>query len=180
MSLRTRLVPLVVVLAAAGCLASGADTPTVEPDTSVPSSSQASPQPSVTSPTGLAAIEACDLLTEQDLATLGVPPQGRPNDIAGLRSCDWPTPEGVVSTAINEDLGIDGLNLTDASSVTDITIGSHQAKRVVEGSGPGYCDIFFPVGDNANVGVSALYLNDTSRACSVADQAAALVEPKLP
>lgn len=66
------------------------------------------------------------------------------------------------------------------SSVTDITIGRHQAKRAVETSGPGYCSVYFAICDTANVSVTALYLNDTPRACSVADRAAALIEPKLP
>lgn len=182
MSIRTRLAPLVVVLAA-GCSVPEAGTPAGEPSVSVPPlPSQASPPPDTRSqsPTGLAAIEACDLLTPEEATSLGVPAQGDAEEILGLRRCDWATAEGTVSTGINEELGIDGLNLADASSVTDITIGSHQAKRVVEGSGPGYCDVFVAVGDSANVGASALYLNDTLRACAVADQAAALVEPKLP
>lgn len=180
MSLRTCLAPLVVVLAAAACSVPEVDTPTGEPSVSVPAPSNASRPPGTAQPTGLAAIEACDLLTPEEATSLGVPAQGDAEEILGLRRCDWATAEGTVSTGINEELGIDGLNLAGASIVTDVMIGSHQAKRVVEGSGPGYCDIFFAVGDSANVGASALYLNDTLRACAAADQAAALVEPKLP
>ncbi|MGQ0778275.1 MAG: DUF3558 family protein [Pseudonocardiales bacterium] len=176
MSLRTCLAPLVVILAAAACSVP-AGIPAGEPGTSVP---QHPSQTSPASPNGMAAIEACDLLTAQEAGSLGVPPQGQANEILGLRSCDWTTPEGVVSTTIDEELGTDDLVLSDASSITGVTIGRHQAKRAVEISGPGYCDVFFAVGDSANVSVSALYLGDTSRACSVADQAAALVEPKLP
>ncbi|MGQ0776284.1 MAG: DUF3558 family protein [Pseudonocardiales bacterium] len=177
------LASLVPVLALAGYLLLQAFIPAGAPEPLVPPSSPVSP-PSGTSPktgkTGLVTIEVCDLLTRPEASSLGVPSQGRPDDIASLRSCTWTTPEGAVSTAINEDLGIDGLNLTDASSVTDITIGRYQAKRAVETSGPGYCDIYFAVGDNANVAVTALYLNDTPRACAAVDRAAALVEPKLP
>lgn len=131
-------------------------------------------------PTGLAVIEACDLLTAQEASSLGLPPPEPADDILGLRSCDWTTPEGVVSTTIDEELGTAELVLSDASSIADITIGQHKAKRAVEISGPGYCDVFFAVGDSANVGVSALYLNDTPRACAAVDRAAALIEPKLP
>ncbi len=98
----------------------------------------------------------------------------------GLRRCDWGGNEGTVSTAIDEESGIDKLNLADASSVTDITIGRHQAKRAVETSGPGFCSVFFAVGDTASVTVKALYPHDTARACAAADKAAAFVEPKLP
>lgn len=179
MSVRTRLTPLVLVLAA-GCSVPAAGTPADNPSTSVPPpSSQASPHPSTAPPTGLAAIEACDLLTAQQARSLGLPPSEPADDILGLRRCDWGGPDGGVSTTINEDLGIDGLNVAGASSVTDVTIGRHRAKRVVEGSGPGYCSIAFAVGDSANVSVLASYLNDTPRSCSVADQAAALIEPKL-
>lgn len=180
MSFRTRLTPLVLVLAA-GCSAPKPGAPADNPSTSVPPpSAQASLSTSTAPPSGLAAIEACELLTTQDASSLSLPPSEPARDILGLRRCDWVGPDGGVSTTINEDLGIDGLNLADASSVTDVTIGRHQAKRVVEGSGPGYCDVIFAVGDSANVSVLASYLNDTPRACAVADQAATLIEPKLP
>jgi len=181
MSLRARFAPLVLVLTAAGCSVPDAGTPASQPSTSVAPSSQAFPPPSTSQPDGLAAIEACDLLTTQEASSLGVPPEGRPQEVLGLRRCNWGGPEGGgISIAIDEDLGIDELVFSDASSITDITIGSHQAKRVLEGSGPGYCNVIFAIGDNANVSFLALYLNDTPRACAVADRAAALIEAKLP
>lgn len=180
MNVRTALVPLVLVLAAAGCSLPEAAIPPGDPRPSVPPPFATSPPPDTAPPTGLAAIEACGLLTAKEASSLGVPSQGRPDEIFGLRSCNWTTPDGVVSTSIDDEAGIDDLVLSDASSVTDVTIGRHRAKRAVEGSGPGYCDVFFAVGESASVGVSALYLNDTPRACAAADQAAAFVEPKLP
>lgn len=178
MSLRTDFAALILVALVAGCSAPQEGSPAGEPS---PAPSPAIPRPTVTSPAGLAAIEACDLLTAQEAGSLGMRPQGRAETVLGLRRCDWTTPGGGgVSTGINERRGIDKLNLADASSVTDIRIGRHQAKRALEGSGPGYCQVVFAVGDTANVSVLALYLNDTARACAVADRAAALVEPKLP
>jgi hypothetical protein len=180
MSLRTCLAPLTLVLAAASCSLPQAAIPDGQPGPSGHASTT-SPAPSSTAPpTGLATMQACYLLTAQEATSLGVPAQGKAEEIVGLRRCDWAKPEGVVSTSIDEQGGIEKLNLADASSVTDVTIGQHRAKRAVEGSGPGYCDVFFAVGDTASVSVSALYLNDTHRACAVADRAAALVEPKLP
>lgn len=184
MSIRIRfallVLAVVLVLAAAGVALWRAAIPVGQASPSVPPTYPTSPPPVAPPPTGLATIDACDLLTAEEATSLGVPPQGRPDEIVGLRRCDWGTEEGGPSTTINEDLGIDGLVLTDASSVTDITIGRHQAKRAVETSGPGYCSVYFAIGDTANVSVTALYLNDTPRACSVADRAAALIEPKLP
>ena len=181
MSIRTGFAALVLVVLVAGCSAPQAGIPAREPGPSGSPLSPASPLPTVTSPAGLAAIEACDLLTAQEASSLGVRPQGRAEKILGLRRCDWTTPGGGgVSTSINENHGIDGLNLTDASSVTDVRIGRHQAKRALEGSGPGYCQTIFAVGDTENVSVLALYLKDTARACAVADRAAVLVESKLP
>ena len=99
----------------------------------------------------------------------------------GLRRCDWTTPEGGgVSTIIDEKLGISKLNFADATSISDVRIGRYQAKRVLNNSGPGYCEIALAVGDTANVSVLALYMRDTARACAVADRAAVLVESKLP
>ncbi|MGH3807346.1 MAG: DUF3558 family protein [Pseudonocardiaceae bacterium] len=181
MSIRASFAAPALVMLVASCSAPRADNPPPEPGPSGPPASSASPLPAVASPTGLAAIEACDLLNAQEAGSLGMRPQGRAENILGLRRCDWTTPGGDgVSTSINENRGIDGLNLADASSVTDVTIGRHQAKRALEGSGPGYCETIFAVGDAANVSVLALYLNDTTRACSVADRAAVLIESKLP
>ncbi|MGH3772804.1 MAG: DUF3558 family protein [Pseudonocardiaceae bacterium] len=180
MSLRTCLAPLALMLAAAGCSLPQAATPNGEPAPSAPPRASA-PAPSNTAPpTGLATIQACDLLTASETASLSVPAQGRPETVLGLRRCGWNTAEGGISTGINEKLGIDGVVLTGASSITSITIGRHRAKRAVGISGPGYCDVFFAVGDTANVSVLGLYLNDTPRACAAADRAAAFVEPKLP
>ncbi len=181
MSNRIDFAALILVALVAGCSAPQAGTPASEPSPANPPPSPAVPQPTVTSPAGLAAIEACDLLTSQEAGSLGMRPQGEAETVLGLRRCDWTTPRGDgVSTSINERRGIDKLNLADASSVTDIRIGRHRAKRAPETSGPGYCQVVFAVGDTANVSVLALYLNDTARACAVADRAAALVEPKLP
>lgn len=177
MNIRADFAALVLIALVAGCSAPQAS----EPSPANPPPSSAVPPPAVASPSGLAAIEACDLLTAQETSSLGIRPQGRAETVLGLRRCDWTTPGGGgVSTSINDRRGIDKLNLADASSVTDIRIGRHQAKRALEGSGPGYCQVVFAVGDTANVSVLALYLNDTARACAVADRAAALVEPKLP
>lgn len=180
MSLRTDFAALVLVALVAGCSAPQAGTPASEPSPASPPRSPA-PLPAVTSPVGLAAIEACDLLTAQEAGSLGMRPQGRAETVLGLRRCDWTTPGGGgVSTGINERRGIDRLNFADASSVTDIRIGRHQAKRALDSMGRGYCEIDFAVSDTANVSVLTMYPNDTARACTVADRAAALVEPKLP
>jgi hypothetical protein len=180
MSVRTCLAPLALVLAAAGCSLPRTAIPDGEPVPSVPPSAASSAPSSAAPSTGLATIEACDLLTAEEAASLSVPAQGRPQTIVGLRRCGWNTAEGGISTGINEKLGINGVMLTDASSITNIMIGRHRAKRAVEDGGPGYCSVIFAVGDTANVTGQALYLKDTPRACAAADRAAAFVEPKLP
>jgi hypothetical protein len=173
MSIRTGW-PALILIMVAGCATPHAGNSPSEPGT-------AGPPSAVASPASLATIEACDLLTAKEASSLGMLPQGEAEKIIGLRRCDWTTPDGDgVSTGINEQLGITGLNFADASSVTDIKIGRHQAKHAVETSGPGYCQTVFAVGDTANVTVQALYLNDTARACDVVDRAAVLVESKLP
>lgn len=176
-----RLAPLILVLAAASCSLPPAAIPPGEPGLSARLFPSGSPPPSAAPPTGLAAIEVCDLLTAQEASSLSVPSQGRPDEVIGLRSCDWTSlGGGGVAATIDEESGIDQFTFADASSVTDITIGHHRAKRAEEGSGPGYCDVHFAVGDSASVSMVALYLNDTPQACAVADQAAAFIEPKLP
>lgn len=181
MSIRFYLASLLLVFAAAGCSAPDGRIPVGQPGTSIPASSKISPPPAAAPLSGLAAIQACDLLTTQEAISLSLPPRGDADEILGLRRCDWtPLGGGGIAAAIDEERGIDKLVLTDASNITDITIGRYHARRAMETSGPGYCKVFFAVGDSANVSVLALYLNDTPRACAVADQAATLIEPKLP
>jgi hypothetical protein len=179
MNSRTCLAPLALVLAAS-CSLPQAAIPDSESGSSVPPSATSSAPSGAAPTTGLATIQVCELLTAEEAVSLRVPAQGHPDTVLGLRRCDWDTTEGGISTGINEKLGINGVVLTRASSITNITIGRHRAKRAVGVSGPGYCDVFFEVGDTANVTVQALYLNDTPRACAAADRAAAFVEPKLP
>lgn len=173
MSIRTGWTALVLMVVAS-CSAPQAGSPASEPGT-------AGPPSDVASPAGLATIEACELLTDQEADSLGMRPPGRAKKVLGLRRCSWTTPDGDgVSTGINEQLGLSGVNFADASSVTEVRIGRHQAKRALDGIGPGYCDVDFAVGDTANVSVPAFYVNDTARACDVVDRAAVLVESKLP
>ncbi|HKR48826.1 MAG TPA: DUF3558 family protein [Pseudonocardiaceae bacterium] len=173
MSIRTGSTALVLTVLA-GCSAPQASSPPSKPGPMEAPST-------VASPTGLATIEACALLTAQEASSLGMRPRGEAEEVRGLRRCDWTTPGGGgVSTSINERLGLSGVNFDDASSVTDVRIGRHQAKRALDGIGPGYCDVDFAIGDTANVSVLALYRNDTARACDVVDRAAVLVESKLP
>jgi Protein of unknown function (DUF3558) len=187
MSIRSGFAVLALVALAAGCSAPQASSPAREPGPSAPPSSgpplSPAPLPSaVASPTGLATIQACDLLTAQEASSLGMRPQGRPEEIMGLRRCAWTTPEGGgISTGINERRGSDKLNLARATSVTDIRVGRHQAKRALDSKEPGYCQIILAIGSSANVSVLTLLdTNDTPRACAVADRAALLVESKLP
>jgi hypothetical protein len=176
MSKRTGLAVLVPVLLVASCSVGQVSTQASKPR-------PASPQPShpAPPPTALAAIQACDLLTAEEVASLDMRPPGRAEQVLGLRRCDWTTPEGNgVSTGINENPGMERLILADTSSITDLTIGRHRAKHAQDSRKPGYCEIVFAVGDTANVSVLALFPNDTTRACAVTDRAAALVEPRLP
>jgi hypothetical protein len=178
MHLRTWLAPLVLLLAA-GCSLPQAATPPNQSGSSEPSSSAtaASPDPAARA---LAAIQACDLLTVQELSTLGIGPQGRPETVVGLRRCNWGRAGATISTAIDDQSGIDQLDLSSASRVTDVTIGRHRGKRAEETGGPGFCRIDFAVGDTASVGIQALYSHDTPQACAVADKVATFVEAKLP
>lgn len=182
MSVRTGIAaPALLLVLAVGCAAPQARPPAPEPRLAEPPLSSASPPPAAVALTGLAAIQACDLLTAQEASSLGQLPQGKAETIIGLRRCDWSTPDGNgVSTSINDHRGISALNLDGTTSVTDVTIGRHRGKRILEGSASGSCQTIFAVGDTANVTVLALYLDNTPRACAVADRAAVLVESKLP
>ncbi|MGH3854853.1 MAG: DUF3558 domain-containing protein [Pseudonocardiaceae bacterium] len=182
MSIRTGIAaPALLVLLAVGCSAPQASPSAPGPRPAEPPLSVASPPPAAVALTGLAAIQACDLLTAQEASSLGMLPQGKANTIIGLRRCNWNTPDGDgMSTSINDHRGINALNLDGTTSVTDVTIGRHRGKRILEDSASGSCQTIFAVGDTANVTVLAIFVKDTPRACAVADRAAVLVESKLP
>jgi Protein of unknown function (DUF3558) len=170
-----------LVLVIQACTNVSQGTPSAASSTSTPSVSTSAP---TTSPTGAAAspldnVDPCTLLTTDELAQLGFPPAHRNAPlIAGRVSCSSATPQASIGVYVDVKRGLADLNTNGASRVEDRTVGDRQG-RLVEKPG-GYCDVDLAVAAKASVTVSMAAFKNQAQACTVAESAAALVEPRLP
>jgi hypothetical protein len=180
---------LVAVIASALCLAGCAsETPgdATPGDTgnggSLPSFPEGTETETTTEPSeepgsGTEDLEPCELLSAQDLAALGLPDEPDEQDIGPARSCQWQA-----SGSHTVTIGVmDALSIGDVVSATTPQpkdVGSHQAVQYTDGAG--LCAIAMPVTDSSRVDVSGVAGGDDAKACDVANQAAELIEPKLP
>jgi hypothetical protein len=140
------------------------------------------PPPSAT-PTGLAGLDPCTLLSPQDRSTAGVTVLGKPKDIAGARACDWTVPGTFgVTVTFDDRRGLADLDVAK-KNVTKTTVGRHPGLKVADKkAADGTCAVLLGVGDGASVqiDVSNTGFSDTPLACRRAGTVAGLVEPKLP
>lgn len=174
------LVLAAALVALAGCTGErgGRATP-AEPSGSASVSPPTSAPPATTSASGggLAALDPCDLLTDGERAQLQLP-NGQPDTVAGNPKCNWnPSGDGLVGATIRAETGIDDLDPSNATKVEDVTIGAHQARRLEFPEGD--CSIDIAVTEKSSVTVTAVG-SDLTQACALAQQAATLIEPKLP
>lgn len=170
------LVVLVTVLAA-GCSNSEAGVPRA----TTPITARGGPGASSSAPTGgLAALRPCEIFTTDEAVQLGLTEPGEPNTLGGARGCDW-TISGshVTAIAIWDKLGAD--DLTSRGRVSPTQVGGHKAKKIEDGFGKGMCGILLEVSRSSSVGVTITATRlDTAKACLLVEQAAPVVERKLP
>jgi Protein of unknown function (DUF3558) len=133
-------------------------------------------EPSEDPGSGTGDLEPCELLSAQDASALGLPGQGEESDVVSSRGCQWQTSGShTVTIGLFEDAGIG--DVVSDTSPKPLTVGSHDA---VEYTGGGTCGVAIAVTDSSRVDVLGTAGGDLTRACQVANQAAELVEPKLP
>jgi len=89
-------------------------------------------------------------------------------------------PSGGLGVAVSADKGIGDLSTGTASKIVNVVIGNHQGIRVEEILGPGFCNLSIAVSNRSSVTVNVFMAGKTAQACAQAEQAARLVEPKLP
>jgi hypothetical protein len=76
---------------------------------------------------------------------------------------------------------VNELNVGSATNVTPVTVGSHTGLRIEElNRVAGDCSISLSVTERSSVTVGVFMAGKTAQACAQAEQAARLVEPKLP
>jgi hypothetical protein len=154
----------------------GTDRPTIPPGDTGQSEPSAPTEPSEGGDSGTAELQPCDLLSSTEKATLDLGP-GAEEEIGIARACQWQASgQHTITIGVFDDIGLDDVQSNGAKQPT--TVGSHDA---VQYAGPlDACAIAIGVTDTSRVDVSGVAGDDATRACSVAKQAAELVEPKLP
>lgn len=125
---------------------------------------------------GTADLQPCELLTPSEQATFDLG-AGAEDEIGPARACLWQASgQHTITVGVIDELGLGDVQSTGAKQPTKV--GSHDAVRYAGALGT--CAIAIGVTDTSRVDVSGVAGGDMAKACGVAKQAAALVEPKLP
>ena len=123
-----------------------------------------------------AALQPCDLLTAAEQAQLQVS-GGAEDQVGPERLCQW-TASGshTVSVGIADELGLG--DVQSSGPKTPMKVGSHDAVQFT--GGVSSCAVALGVTEKSRVDVISAANGDEAKACTIAQQAAAPVEPKLP
>lgn len=125
---------------------------------------------------GTADLQPCDLLTADELAQFNLG-EGVEDELGPARQCKWQASgQQTVAVGVIDELGTD--QVQTSGSKEPMKVGSHDAVRY-DGV-LGTCVVAIGVTDSSRVDVTAAADGDLQKACTVAKQAAQLVEPKLP
>jgi hypothetical protein len=157
---------------------------TATPGTGSPASSSPAPSSSTDGGAALAAIQPCDLLDSSVLSQNDLTSKG-PSTGSGARSCSWQRKTGlntagfVIGVDIRDGQGINDLNKDGLSTSSD-PVGHHQAVLAKETDGD-VCDVTIGITPTSRVDISANTSDaNIDQACTLANQYAKLIEPKLP
>ncbi|HEV7648745.1 MAG TPA: DUF3558 family protein [Actinophytocola sp.] len=188
MTVRLLLLPMVAVaaLALAGCSEQTAGSASPGGDTgentgapTIPGGETTGESTESSAPggdSGTADLQPCAMLSQGDQYQLKVT-GGAEDEVGPERLCQW-TASGshTVSVGIADELGLDDVQSSGAK--TPMKVGSHDAVQFT--GGVSSCAVALGVTDTSRVDVISAANGDEAKACTIAKQAAALVEPKLP
>jgi hypothetical protein len=139
------------------------------------SQSTSAPGSKIASADQLANTQACSLLTASEATSLGLPSTGDTNDSGAKSGCEWDGDELTAGVLIRTDVGLSGV-VPNGGTAVDTTVGSHQAKKLDQGSGG--CLIAIGITESIRVDVQADLLSGDG--CQSSLKIAQIVEPKLP
>jgi Protein of unknown function (DUF3558) len=123
--------------------------------------------------------QPCSLLSSSDLQQLNVSSPPSADKVGTANSCELDTAADHIGLDIRTDAGLADFDaVPNGGPVSDLTIGSHQAKQEADPSSSS-CDVAIGVTSSSRVDVSTTGDGNTDP-CPVAVAAAKLVEPKLP
>lgn len=157
------------------------------PSTPRPSSSAPSGAPGLGGG-GLEKINACDLFTDGEAATVstGFASKDMGAGSGASSGCLWSTSvdRGVpINKHVSMSINIRPWQTVDETSVslgkaTDGEVGGRKAKQIVEDGGDGTCALVFAA-ENGRVDIHAT-TKQTERSCEIAGKVSTLIEPRLP
>lgn len=152
-----------------------------------PTATSQTTTPSTTSnanSTGLAALDPCTLISDQDASSLHITKTGpRKSPNGHGKACGWAANGNVVGAAnaytvgIYTDLvmGLKNLN-NNGFQVQPVTLPSHQGQQAYQDGG---CDVSIGITDSSLAQVVVIGVN-SSQLCALANEYAKLIEPRLP
>ncbi|AUS81425.1 DUF3558 domain-containing protein [Actinoalloteichus sp. AHMU CJ021] len=125
----------------------------------------------------------CDILSDEDITTLGFDPESATFDDVGVSyDCRYRLPGGespIMTIQLDWDYSVDQLNLTNYT-VEEISVGPLRALRIIVKPPSEHCQISLDLSEQAHVSVFVTYAGTTEQACAIAEDTAAAVEPLLP
>lgn len=182
--MRFLLVPVIAALALglAGCSEETPGDATADESTNrptIPGGDTSTEEPTETSEpgggSGTADLQPCDLLSSAEQAQFDFGP-GAEDEIGPARTCMWQSADRTITVGVIDELGTDDVQSTSPKKPT--TVGSHDAVQYT--AGVSSCAFAIGITDTSRVDVSGAAGGDEAKACTVAKEAAQLVEPKLP
>jgi hypothetical protein len=130
--------------------------------------------------TPLADAEPCDFLSPADIGALGLTGIEK-KTVANQAMCQAKYPNRVTITiGILPDKGLNDYQLLPNAQPSDMSLGTHKAKRVVGAASKSSCAVTIGITDSSRVDVAASSNADPQQACDAAMKVATAVEPKLP
>lgn len=171
-----------------GCSSSedGEAAPTSDGSTgsAAASASPSSANPNESGAATLAELDPCSLLSSEDLKQYGTFPPGEPENVGSLRGCNFDKntddpisdPNRVITVGIRDQQGLDDA-VNRGNGVERSEADGRQYARIPS-SGP--CTIAIGVSATSRVDVMVVATEGTEKSCEIADEVAAVVEPKLP
>ncbi|MCR3719120.1 Protein of unknown function (DUF3558) [Prauserella flava] len=134
--------------------------------------------------TPLTEIDPCSVLSSEELAKYGTFPQGSPENVGSARACtfdkdtDSPTtdPNRVITVAMRDQQGLD--DAVDRGNGIERAEADGREYARIPSTGP--CTIAIGVSATSRVDVTVVATEGTEKSCTIADEVAAIVEPRLP
>jgi hypothetical protein len=124
---------------------------------------------------GTAGLQPCEMLTDAEQSGLKLT-GGSERVVGPERSCEWANSDSYsLSVGIADELGLEDVQSTGPK--TPMKVGAHDAVQFT--GGVSSCAVALGVTEKSRVDVIAA-ADDEATGCTIAKQAAALVEPKLP